>query len=69
MSLVGVEDVGTGLAVCLGERRRPASVADTSSEVARESVLLGGVKVEIMSTSRAVIVEEGVLEESASVII
>lgn len=63
VSLVGVEDVGTGLAVCLRERRRPASVADTSSEIARKSVLLGGVKVKIMSTSRAVVVKEGVLEK------
>lgn len=63
MSLVGVEDVGTGLAVCLGERRRPASVANTRSEVTRKSVLLGGVKVKIMSTSRAVVFKERVLEK------
>jgi hypothetical protein len=43
-------------------------VTNTSGEVAGESVLLGGVKVEIMSTSRAVIFEERVLKESAAVV-
>lgn len=68
VSLVGVKDVGTGLAVCLGERRRPTSVANTSSEVTRESVLLGGIQVKIMSTSRAVVVEEGVLKGLVAVV-
>lgn len=64
MSLVGVEDVGGWQAVCLGERRRPASVADTSGKVTGEGVCLGGLEVEIMSTGGTIIVKEGVLGKS-----
>lgn len=61
VSLVGVEDLGTGLPVALGERRRPASVANTGSKVAGEGVLLGGSKVKVVTTGGAVVAEEGVL--------
>jgi hypothetical protein len=61
VSSVGVKNVGSRLAVSLGKRRRPASVADTSSDVTRKGVGLGSLEVHIMSASRAVVVEEGVL--------
>lgn len=64
MSSVRVENVGTRLAVGLGKRRRPASVADTSSDVTRKGVSLGSLEIHIVSASRAVVVEEGVLTES-----
>jgi hypothetical protein len=64
MGLVGVENVGAWLAVCLWERRRPASVANTSCEVAREGVCLGGLEVHIMSTGGTVVVKERVLIKS-----
>jgi len=68
MSPVRVENVGTRLAVCFRKRRRPASMADTSGDVTREGVCLGSLEVHIMSASRAVIVEEGVLTESVIII-
>lgn len=61
VDLVGVEDVGSALVLGLRQHLRPASMGDSSRQIAWKSIRLGSLKVHVVGSGWRVIVEEGVL--------
>lgn len=58
--LIRAQDIGLGLPIRLRQMAAPATVRDTSTQVARQCIRLGGRQIHIIRPRRRVVREEGV---------